>query len=268
MTGPAPGLGLTGLAAVQLAPVACVGLLYALRVRSLRRSPAPVPAWRQACFCAGLATIALALTALARPSEELLLAHVAQHLLVADIAALLLVLGVTGPLLAPSLGLPLLSRLTALANPLIAFPLWVLSVWLWQLPALQESALQHPAVHVLEHAMLLAAGVNMWMCLLGPLPAPRWFGNLGRLGYILAVRLTGAALGNVLLWSGAVFYPAYTTGDLAWHVSPLADQNLAGALLLAEQGLMALALFCWLFLRAGEAPRARPQARAEPLERA
>lgn len=268
MSGPVAALDLTGLAAVQLVPVVLLGLLYARRVRSLRRSPTPVAAWRQGAFWTGLLTIALALIALDRPSEELLLAHMAQHLLVGDIAALLLVLGVTGPLLAPALGLPLLGRLPALANPVIAFVLWALNLWLWQLPALHEAALAHPAVHALEHAMLLATGVNMWMCLLGPLPAPRWFGNLSRLGYILAVRLTGAALGNVLLWSDAVFYPAYTSGDLAWHVSPLADQNLAGALLLAEQSLMAVALLCWLFLRAGAAPRARLEARAEPLERA
>ena len=53
----------------------------------------------------------------------------------------------------------------------------------------------------------------MWMCLFGPLPKPRWFGNFAKLAYIVAVRLTGTVLGNVFLWSGKVFYPFYLTGD-------------------------------------------------------
>ena len=46
--------------------------------------------------------------------------------------------------------------------------------------------------------MFLGFGINMWMCLFGPLPMPSWFGNLGKLLYIVAVRLTGAVLGQHL----------------------------------------------------------------------
>ena len=38
---------------------------------------------------------------------------------------------------------------------------------------------------------------------------PSWFGNLGKLIYIVAVRLAGTVLGNIFLWSGTVFYPYY-----------------------------------------------------------
>ena len=90
----------------------------------------------------------------------------------------------------------------------------------------------------------------MWMCLFGPLPTPSWFGNLGKLVYIVAVRLTGTVLGNVFLWSGTVFYPFYLHGDARFHISPLADQNLAGAIMMVEESILTLGLFCWLFLRA------------------
>ncbi len=98
--------------------------------------------------------------------------------------------------------------------------------------------------------MFLGFGINMWMCLVGPLPTPRWFGNLGRLFYIVAVRLTGTVLGNIFLWSGTVFYPYYTHGDAINHISPLADQNIAGAIMMVEESFLTLGLFCWLFLRA------------------
>jgi cytochrome c oxidase assembly factor CtaG len=87
------------------------------------------------------------------------------------------------------------------------------------------------------------------MCLFGPLPTPGWFGNLGRLVYITAVRLTGTVLGNIFLWSGTVFYPFYLQGDAAHHISPLADQNIAGAIMMVEESFLTLGLFCWLFLR-------------------
>jgi cytochrome c oxidase assembly factor CtaG len=172
-----------------------------------------------------------------------------EHLLLGDIAALLLVLGLTGPLLAPVLRIRLFDRLRALAHPAVAFPLWAVDLYLWHLPALYQAALRHPAIHVLEHALFLGLGVNMWMCLFGPLPMPRWFGNLGRLLYIVAVRLTATVLGNIFLWSGTVFYPFYLHGDAIYHISPIADQNLAGAIMMVEESILTLGLFCWLFLR-------------------
>jgi putative membrane protein len=242
-------------AVLQLAPLALLGLLYARRVRTLAgRSSSggghPVPAWRQACFYAGIAVIVAALTSLDSGSQDLLYVHMIEHLLVGDIGALLIVLGLTGPLLAPILRIRLFDRLRALSHPAIAFPLWAIDLYVWHAPVLYQAALRHNGVHALEHAMFLGFGINMWMCLVGPLPTPGWFGNLGRLFYIVAVRLAGTVLGNIFLWSGTVFYPFYSRGDAIHHISPLADQNIAGAIMMVEESFLTLGLFCWLFLRA------------------
>jgi cytochrome c oxidase assembly factor CtaG len=152
----------------------------------------------------------------------------------------------------------------------IAFPLWALDLYVWHLPALYQAALRDPSVHALQHAMFLAAGINMWMCLFGPLPTPSWFGNLGKLVYIVAVRLAGAVLGNVFLWSGTVFYPFYLRGDARFHIAPIADQNLAGAIMMVEGSVLTLGLFCWLFLRTAREGEERQDlldfARARGLE--
>ena len=236
-------------AALQLGPLALIGLLYARRVRTLAPSAHPVPGWRQACFYSGFIVIGAALTSLGPASQDLLYVHMVEHLLLGDIASLLIVLGLTGPLLAPVLRIPLFARLRALTHPLVAFPLWAVNLYVWHLPVLYQAALRHSGVHALEHAMFLGFGINMWMCLLGPLPTPSWFGNLGKLCYIVAVRLTGTVLGNLFLWSGTVFYPFYIHGDAVHHISPLADQNIAGAIMMVEESFLTLALFCWLFLR-------------------
>ena len=255
--GPQPG-ALADFASV--APLALLGVLYGGRARSLGHTPHPVPGWRQGSFYAGLGLIAVALLSpIGSLSDELLSAHMVEHLLMGDLAALLIVLGLTGPLLAPVLRIGFFDRLRVLANPLIALPLWAINLYVWHLPVLYQAALRHPGVHALEHAMFIACGVNMWMCLFGPLPMPRWFGNLAKLGYIVAVRLVGTVLGNVFLWSGTVFYPFYLHGDASHHISPLADQNVAGAIMMVEESILTLGLLCWLFLRAAREGEERQQ---------
>ncbi|HUA75753.1 MAG TPA: cytochrome c oxidase assembly protein [Solirubrobacteraceae bacterium] len=235
---------------LQLGPLAVFAVLYARRVRTLAVTGHPVPGWRQACFYGGFVTIAAALTSLGSASQDLLYMHMVEHLLLGDIAALLIVLGLTGPLIAPILKIRFFDRLRVLAHPAIAFPLWTIDLYVWHLPVFYQAALRHSGIHALEHAMFLGFGVNMWMCLFGPLPMPKWFGNLGRLVYIVAVRLAGTVLGNIFLWSGTVFYPFYNHGDAMHHISPLADQNIAGAIMMVEESFLTLGLFCWLFLRA------------------
>jgi cytochrome c oxidase assembly factor CtaG len=233
----------------QLGPLALLAFLYAKRVHTLALDGRAVPGWRQACFYGGFVVIAAALTSLGSESQDLLYVHMIEHLLLGDIAALLIVLGLTGPLIAPILKIGFFDRLRVLAHPLIAFPLWAIDLYVWHIPTLYEAALRHSGVHALEHAMFLGLGINMWMCLFGPLPMPSWFGNAAKLGYIVAVRLTGALLGNIFLWSGTIFYPFYLHGDALHHISPLADQNIAGAIMMVEESLLTLGLFCWLFLR-------------------
>jgi putative membrane protein len=270
MTSPPLAASETLSTAIQLGPLVLIGLLYARRARTLSAQGHPVSGWRQTSFYAGVATIALALSGLGSLSDELLFAHMIEHLLLGDIAALAIVLGLTGPLLAPVLRIRFFDRLRALSHPAIAFPLWAIDLYVWHLPALYQAALRHGSVHALEHALFLALGINMWMCLFGPLPSPRWFGNLGRLLYIVAVRLTATVLGNIFLWSGTVFYPFYLAGDAAHHISPIADQNLAGAIMMVEESILTLGLFCWLFLRTAREGEERQDlldfARAQGLE--
>ncbi|MGH2878377.1 MAG: cytochrome c oxidase assembly protein [Solirubrobacteraceae bacterium] len=235
---------------IQLIPTAILGALYAKRAHTLSGGTHKIPAWRQACFYGGLVTILIALLSpIGDLSDELLYMHMVEHLLMGDIAALLIVLGLTGPLLVPVLRIRFFDRLRILTHPLIAFPLWAIDMYVWHLPIFYQAALRHTAIHALEHTMFIALGINMWMCLFGPLPKPRWFGNFAKLAYIVAVRLTGTVLGNIFLWSGKVFYPFYLTGDSAHHISAIADQNLAGAIMMVEESFLTLGLFCWLFLR-------------------
>src|SRR5258705_11151608 len=231
--------------ALQLLPATATGILYALRAHHLAGTPRAVPGWRRACFLGGLCLIVVTLTSLGSLSGELFWAHMVEHLIIGDLGTLLLVLGLTGPVLAPVLRIGVFDRLRVLAHPLVAFPLWALDLYLWHVPFFHEAAVRHDVLHALQHFAFVACGFNMWMALLGPLPKPVWVGNLARLVYVLAVRLTRALLGNVFVFGGHVFFGVYAAGERAHGISPGADQNAAGAVMMVEGSLLTIALFGW-----------------------
>ena len=233
---------------------------YHRRAARLAREGRVVPRWRQWCYGAGLLVLIGALsTPLGVLAEKLLVAHMVEHLLIGDIAALLIVLGLTGPMIAPLLRIGLFARLRVFTHPLVALPVWAIDLYAWHLPVLYQAALRNEGVHALEHACFLLAGIAMWMALLGPLPKPAWFGNLGRLGYIIAVRLIEGVLGNILLWSHTIFYPYYKVFEASYGISPLADQIDAGAVMMVEGSILTILLFGWLFMRAASQSEQRQE---------
>ncbi len=243
--------GGTQFAPLELGPATLSGCLYALGVHRLRGTTRAVPAWRQACFYAGLFLVVATLTSpLGRLAEELFWAHMAEHLILADVGALLLVLGLTGPLLAPVLRIGPLDRLRALSHPLVALPLWALNFYLWHIPLLHEGAVRHDGVHAVQHLCFIAFGANMWMALFGPFPKPAWFGNGWQCAYIVTVRMVGAVLGNVFVFGGSAFYGVYRLGELKHGIAPDADQNAAGAIMMVWESVLTLLLFGFVFLRA------------------
>ncbi len=244
---------------LQLLPIAVVAVAYGARARTLARRGQAVPWWRIALFALGLA---LLLVAVASPvneigEEELFSFHMAQHLLIGDLAPLCLLAGLTGPLLRPLLALPGVMRLRVLANPFVALPVWAVNLVLWHVPALYEGAVEHSALHALEHISFFVAGIALWLPVLETLPAPEWFGTGWKLAYIVVVRLVATAIGNVFVWGGDAFYDVYVTGDDYLGLSPEADQSLAGSLMMLEGSLVTIVAIAWLFLRLAQEGEAR-----------
>jgi cytochrome c oxidase assembly factor CtaG len=256
-------LGLWTLDPVQLLPVAGAAVLYARRVRTLRRRGTAVPTWRVVSFSVGVLLLVVALASpIAWLGEERLFSfHMLQHVLLGDLAPLALLLGLTGPILRPVLAYAY--RLRPLANPLVALPLWALNLYVWHLPFLYEAAVRHEAVHALEHVCFFVGGTIMWLPVLETIPAPEWFGTGWKFGYIAVVRMAETILGNIFLWAGKPFYAVYEDAPRQWGISPLHDQGLAGTVMMIEGSLVTLAALAWLFLRLA----AEGELRQELLER-
>jgi putative membrane protein len=221
-----------GLPALVLA-----GLAYAVRARTLARRGRPVPPARFLAFSSGLFLIVVALAA---PLENSFAAHMAQHLVLGDLGAILVVLGLNGPLLRPLLSLPGAGRLRGLAHPAVAVLLWAANLYLWHLPPLFDAALEHETLHGLQHGCFFAAGALLWAALLEPLPGPAWFGAGSKALVVVLVGAAAAALANVFIWSGRVFYERYDS---------VTDQRVGGAIMLLEGIAVTLTAFACFFLR-------------------
>ena len=236
---------------LQLAPVVLVALAYGMRARTLRQRGTPMPRWRVALFATGILLLLLAFVSpiAAIGEEELFSFHMLQHVLIGDLAPLCLLAGLNGPMLRPLLALRPVERLRVLANPLVALPVWAANLYLWHVPFLYEAAVEHSAVHALEHACFFGAGLVVWLPVLETLPAPEWFGTGAKLAYIAVVRLVETLLGNIFIWSGTVFYPDYRPGQASWDLTPLADQGAAGTIMMIESSIVTVVLLGWLFVK-------------------
>ena len=236
------------VAVLETVPLTAAVILYWKRAMKLSWDGRPVPAWRQICFGSGLV---LAAFVLFNPwgylAEELVTAHMIEHLLIGDIASLLIVLGLTRSLLQPILAIPFFNRLQFLANPLVALPLWAVNLYVWHIPVLYDAAYGGALVHGLEHGMFLGFGVMMWMPVFGPLPMPSWFSAGWKVVYTAVVRLAAAVLGNFLMWSQVVLYRNYTAGQVKWGLDPIADQSIAGVIMMVEGTFLILAVMAWTF---------------------
>jgi len=235
----------------KLLPVAVAAFLYWRRALTLRSRGAPVAGWRQGLFGLGLL---LFLAAVVSPidwlgEERLFSFHMLQHVLLGDLAALCVVAGLTGPVLRPVLALSAVERLRFLAHPLVALPLWTANLFAWHLPGAYEAALGSGGLHALQHVCFFTFGALMWAPVVEILPGPMWFGTGWKLGYIVLVRLLETLLGNVFLWTGTVVYSTYERAERLWGISPLADQGLAGAVMMIEGSLVTIGALAWLFLK-------------------
>lgn len=243
--------------------LAIVTFAYFKRVRTLGKDPRrKVGGWRQISFASAIVLlVAEPISPLGGWDDKSFTIHMVEHLTIGDLAALLMVLGLTGPLIQPLLKNPVIQTVRPLTEPIPAALLWVGNLYFWHMPFAMQGAINHDAVHVLQHICFFSAGFNVWMAVFGPLPKPDWFGNIAKLGYLVALRMAGVVLGNFFIFSGKVFYPVYERVDNPLGMTPLADQSVAGAVMMAEGSIISFILLGWLFFKAASEGEASQQLR-------
>lgn len=231
--------------------------LYGRALRVLARRRLHVPRWQQAAWWIGIAVLAIGM--LGPPAaydDRLLSAHMAQHLLIGDIAAPFLLLGMRTPLLLfylPRAALVLLARrrwlrraFALVRRPLVALPLYVATVYAWHLPALFEGALEQPLLHALQHEAFVLANLLLWWPVIEP-QRRRMGGQLWKIGYVFAARMSTMFLGMMFVFARGVLYAdAYGPGSRE-GLAPRADQQTAGGLMLTLDIVVMVVAVCWFF---------------------
>jgi putative membrane protein len=194
--------------------------------------------------------------------DDLLSAHMAQHLLIADLAAPLLLAGARNPVLMFLLPKPALATLARsgwprrafrrLRQPLVAIPVYAVGLYGWHFSVFFEAAVRHPFVHALQHMSFVAIGVLVWWSALDP-KRRRLRGELWKIPYLLGARMIGMFLGmSFVLIRVPIYTGVYGAGDRKWGLSALADQQIAGAMMVSvDLAIMVFAL-CFFFYKASE----------------
>jgi cytochrome c oxidase assembly factor CtaG len=219
--------------AIGLAPALAVLLVVAARGRRLPRPR----------LAAGVLGISLVFAAFVTELEPLanhtfLWAHLLQNVLLAEWAPALLVLAVPSDLAARAAGFPLF-------RPFVALPLWLTTYYVWHLPVIYDFALrnQHSVLHV-EHLTYLLAGTCVWW----PVVHGRRPAGL-KAAYLFAAFVLASPLGLLLALIPRAIYPFYVHAPRTWGPAPLADQQIAGVTMAAEEAVVFFGAFTAYLLR-------------------
>jgi cytochrome c oxidase assembly factor CtaG len=148
----------------------------------------------------------------------------------------------------------------------VAVPIYAAVLYGWHLDFAFEAAVRHPLLHALQHASFVAIGLLVWWSALDP-KRRRMRGDLWKVPYVLGARFSGMFLGMAFVFiRHPVYAGVYGAGQRSAGIDAMADQQIAGALMVSlDIAIMVFAL-CFFFLRASQdADRAE---RAERAERA
>ncbi len=74
--------------------------------------------------------------------------------------------------------------------------------------------------------------------------------------YTGVVRFTAAVLGNVLMWSQVTLYQNYAEGQAKWGVTAVADQSIAGVIMMVEGTFLLIGVIAYSYFQsAGQSIR-------------
>ena len=152
------------------------------------------------------------------------------------------------------------------AFPVVAWVLFAGVMWATHFSGLYDAALEDPLAHLFEHALYLGTALLFWWPVVGADPSPWRMPHALRIGYLLVGMPQSSFLGLAIMSAPHVLYPHYATLLRDWGPTPLADQQLAGAIMWAGGDLIFLAgviLAVWVWLRAEEAEGRRADARLD-----
>jgi putative copper resistance protein D len=236
--------------------------LYVRAVGIARGRNLEVTRFQQLAFYGGVALWAVALISpVDALAEDLLSAHMAQHLLLAELGGPLILVGLRAPVIFFYLPRPAMVALARrktlrrvmrkLTTPLGAIATYALVLYGWHFAPAFEAALHHPLVHALQHQSFFFIAILVWIPALEP-TRRRLRGELWKAGHIMGARLVGMFLGMAFIAMRSPAYDWYVGRTSEHGLKPLADQQIAGGLMLSLDVAIILFAVAFFFFRSGQ----------------
>jgi putative membrane protein len=172
----------------------------------------------------------------------LLCVHLLQNVVTAEWAPGLIVYGI-----APALAARITRHrtLALLTHPALALPLWLGTYFVWHFPPIYDAALRRAdSLLQVEHLTYFVAGALMWW----PVVHGRYRDGIKAL-YLFAAFALAAPLGLLLALLPDPAYEFYKAAPQLWGLSDLADQQIAGVTMAAEQAVVFFIAFTYFFMR-------------------
>jgi len=231
-------------------------LAVAIYLRGMARRATirnPVSPLRHGMFLVGVGMIFLALQSpLDLLAEHLFWLHQIQHFMLRMLGPMLIVLaapesvliaGLPGAirrnLIVPTLGRgPLRALLGVLSRPLVAFVLFVASLYIWHVPAIHNAALASTPVHYLMHVTMLAAGLLFFWVVLGQPDRTATASHGARVLMLIGAILSSIVIGALTTMKSAVLYTGYGMGMRLFGISSMADETTGGIILWVPSSMM------------------------------
>ncbi len=217
---------------------------------------------RYAAFAAGIGVLVVALISpLDALDDQLFSAHMVQHMLLILVAPPLLVWSRPATAWLWAFELParrVIGRfwmgapgvqcgIRFLMRPLVVWVLASFALWFWHLPGPFGWALHNEWIHTGEHLSFFLTALAFWSLVLAPYgrrqldygPSLLFVGTLGmQMGFI----------GAILTFATRPLYLTHSHSTLAWGLTLLEDQQLAGLIMWVPAGFVYTAAMAGLFV--------------------
>jgi putative membrane protein len=197
---------------------------------------------RRLLLLSGVAALAAAwLGPLPELARQSFAAHMTMHMIVVAVAAPLVALGVSGTATDP------VRRMPGLFVPIPASVIEAIVVWSWHAPVLHSAARHATHILLVEQASFIAAGLLLWLAVLGG-DRENHRARVGAgVGALLFTSMHMTLLGALFALANRPLFAHASTGPAA--LSPLADQQIGGTVMLLVGGVSYLAGGLWLTAR-------------------
>jgi putative membrane protein len=212
---------------------------------SLRNAfPELIRGWRLAAFMSGVLSTWIAVASpLAVLDHQSITIHMIKHLILMTIAVPLILAG--APLFPLVCGMPKLFIKShrslasvaerwlerSLSYPVLCWLAGTTAVIGWHVPVAFQLGMRSHWIHELEDVSFLFAGLLFWLPVMQSSPntttSPRWSLAL----YLFFATLPCDVLSAFLVFGNRLVYPYYLSATQLFSVSPLQDQECAGALM-------------------------------------